>query len=116
VSSRSANKGREGENQVKAIFEAAGFEQVVRGIPGAAHDRGDLAGVPELTIEVKNIDDLAVSLARGTAELAIEKVNNRTPWGVLAMKRRRKGWIAVMPLEEFAEMYAAFMKEKGRIG
>ena len=45
----SAAKGARGEREVREIFEAGGFLQAQRSRAGAAEDRGDLAGIPDLT-------------------------------------------------------------------
>lgn len=106
MTSAASAKGAKGEREVIAIFDAAGFGQAQRGRAGAEHDRGDVAGVPALTIEVKNRKDVTTSISLGLRELAVEKKNNKTKWGIVAVKRPRLGWVAVMPLEEFAELWA----------
>lgn len=106
MANRAAEKGARGEREVIELWRAAGFLQAQRSRAGAEEDRGDIASLPELTCEVKNIDDIARAVGDGMRELAVEKVNNATPWGVLMFKRRRKGWVAMMPAEEFIALWA----------
>jgi hypothetical protein len=114
VSNRSKAKGDRGELEVLGIFAGAGFAQIVRPRPGAEHDKGDLGGIPDLTVQVKNIDDLASAIQKGLKDLAMQRENHGTRWGVVAAKRRLKGWIAVQPLEEWAAMYA-YLQELEKI-
>lgn len=101
----SAAKGARGEREVREIFEAGGFLQAQRSRAGAAEDRGDLAGIPDLTVEVKNYKTITSAIGDGLRDLTIEQANNKTEWGVLCVKRPRRGWIAVMPLDEFVRLY-----------
>jgi hypothetical protein len=102
-----AAKGARGEREVEALWEAGGFLQTQRSRAGREDDRGDLAGIPHLTVEVKTYSDLARSIRDGLTDLVREQANNRTRWGVVFAKRRMKGWVAVMPGEEFVRLYAA---------
>ena len=108
-----AEKGARGEREVVEIFDAAGFNQAQRGRAGATDDRGDVAGIQDLTVEVKNYNDVNRALIAGMKELAVEKVNNKTRWGVLCVKRKYRGWVAILPLDEFALMYAELAKPTG---
>lgn len=108
-----SNKGARGEREVVEIFDAGGFNQAQRARAGAVNDRGDLAGVHDLTIEVKNYNDIAKAVTIGMAELEKEKINNKTRWGVLCVKRKYKGWVAVIPLHEFVALYAVVARPGG---
>lgn len=102
----SAAKGARGEREVVEMFRAAGFTQAQRSRAGAEEDRGDLASVPNLTIEVKNWNRPLEAIACGLIELEVERRNNGTDHGVLFVKRPRKGWVAVMPADRFVALYA----------
>lgn len=103
----SRRKGAGGELEIVQMFRAAGFLQAARALSGAAEDRGDVAGVPDLTVEVKCWDNFQESVNVALNELAVEQQNNHTRWGVGFVKRRRKGWVAVMPAEQWVALYAA---------
>lgn len=99
-------KGARGESEVIRLWEDGGFPQAQKTPDGAMLDRGDVAGIPNLTVEVKTYTDFADAVSRGLLDLAREKQNNKTPWGVLFAKRRNKGWVAVMPADEFVALWA----------
>lgn len=105
MSTPSKRKGDQGERDVVALFEQGGFLHAQRGRAGATLDRGDIVGVPDLTVEVKTYTDFLESVSKGLLDLEREKRNNRTPWGVVFAKRRMKGWVAVMPAEEFIALW-----------
>ena len=85
-------------NRAKA--KGTAFESLVRdylrghGIPaermpaGAANDRGDLAGVPGWTLELKNYADGARAVRDGLADLEREQAAADTPYGAVIYKRR----------------------------
>jgi Holliday junction resolvase len=52
--SRSRNKGARAERDVVAYLRANGFPYAERRLSGGVDDRGDVAGVPGLVIEVKD--------------------------------------------------------------
>lgn len=103
----SKRKGDQGERDIIALFQQAGFLQAQRARAGAELDRGDIAGIPDLTCEVKCYTDFLQSISKGLLDLERETANNETRWGVLFAKRRMKGWVAVMPAEEFIALWAA---------
>ena len=102
----SKRKGDQGERDIVDMWRAAGFLQAQRGRTGAELDRGDVASVPDLTCEVKCYSDFAASISKGLLDLEREQRNNRTRWGVVFAKRRMKGWVAVMPAEQFIALWA----------
>lgn len=105
MTSRAAAKGARGEREVIDLWRAAGFLQAQRSRAGAEEDRGDVASIPGLTVEVKTIDDITEAVKRGLLDLEREKANNQTPFGVLMFKRKRRGWVAAMPAEEFIALW-----------
>lgn len=85
--SASKQKGTRGERLVVDHLIAAGFQAERRALEGTA-DRGDVAGVPGWTIEVKNTT--THSLASWMDELNREQTRARTPYGALVVLRRMK--------------------------
>ena len=84
-----------------------------RGFPGAERmrvkhpDRGDIGGLLDWTIEIKNIgrEDLAASMD----QLRRAQSTAGTPWGVLVKQRRNHGvgrWYWVMEFDQGATMAA----------
>lgn len=106
--SKASAKGYRGEVEVQAIFDEVDLP-TTRPRAGSPEDKGDLFGVPDLTIQVKNHDDLARSIRDGLAQLVEQTKNTGTLWGVLCVKRRRKGWLAVMPLAAYVALYKEYL-------
>ena len=69
---------------------------------GRSDDTGDLEGVPDTTIEVKNYKDLTRAISDGLADLEREQANAGAANGVLFCRRRGGKWIAVMTPEQWA--------------
>jgi len=82
------------------------YEYADRRLAGATLDKGDISGVPGVTIEIKNHAKL--DLAGWTAELEIEMKNDSAWTGVVLHKRKGKGnvddWYATMPAKIWIEL------------
>lgn len=85
---RSARKGAEFERVIVEYFRAEIGEHVCRPRAGERNDRGDLAGVPRWTFELKNYADVALGIRTGLADLEVEQANSATPFGAVIVKRR----------------------------
>ena len=99
----SKRKGDKGER------EAAGILADLLGLPvrrklgaGRKDDEGDLEGVPDWTLEVKNYADLATGINEGLRDLEREQANAGSTFGAVLVRRRGGRWIAVMDLEGLA--------------
>lgn len=64
-------------------------DHLVRPRAGAARDRGDIAGVPRWTFELKNIADPVQAVNDGLRDLRVEQDNAGTDFGAAIIKRRR---------------------------
>jgi hypothetical protein len=81
---------------------------------GRPDDRGDIAGIPDWTLELKNHKEF--DLAGWCAEAAAESVNARTRWWAVIAKRRNRpvsDAYVVMPLEQFARLLSSELYSKG---
>ena len=81
----------------------------VRRLPSAGVlDEGDLGGIPDLTVQVKQWHKQA--LAQWVDEAATQASRSNCTYYVVVHKRWGKGnpgeWYATLPLEVFAEVYA----------
>ncbi len=74
---------------------------------GRSDDEGDIEGLSNVTIEVKNYPRTGVATAinEGLRDLNREQQNAATTFGVLFVKRPRLGWIAVMDVPQFCTWY-----------
>jgi Holliday junction resolvase len=99
-------KGSAYEREVAAYFRENGFPQADRRYgAGIQYDKGDLVGIPDVTVECKN--HASIDLAKFTDEAIVEAVNARTKYGVAVIKRRRKSVAdsyVVLTLAQFTEL------------
>lgn len=79
-------KGTKAEVQVRDYLRAHGYPYAERIPTEGAKDRGDIAGVSGVTIEVKAVREM--SLSTWVDEARKEAANARTPVGVVWHKRR----------------------------
>lgn len=106
--STSRRKGTTFETAVVNHLKEQGLAAAERRALSGKNDRGDIAGVPDWTLECKA--EKAISLAGYVDEAAIEARNAGTRWYAAIVKRRGKGVSSayvVMPLQVFVEFLSA---------
>ncbi len=103
VSNPSKNKGD------RAELEAARMLSDLLGVPvrrklgaGRTDDEGDLEGVPDWCIEVKNYADVSRAVAVGLADSEREQANAGTPFGAALIRRRGGRWFVALTVDQFA--------------
>lgn len=107
------SKGARGELEVAAVFQAAGFDCDRTPNSGGLRIRGDLYGNVPAHIEVKRQEVARPWLWFAQAEEEAEE--GAVP--VVAFRRSRSPWLAIVPLEALAElMAAAALAERGADG
>lgn len=80
-------KGSAFEATVRDYLRSCGLP--LERIPaGMKDDRGDLAGLPDWTLELKAYTDTTRALRDGFADLEREQANADTPFGAVITKRR----------------------------
>jgi hypothetical protein len=106
VSSAAKRKGSAAERAVVEWLKANGYPYADRRLAGATSDKGDISGLPGVTIEIKNHAKL--DLAGWTAELEVEMKNDGAWTGTVLHKRKGKGdvgeWYATMPAKVWLEL------------
>ncbi|MFF9714796.1 hypothetical protein ACF1DW_04260 [Streptomyces sp. NPDC014603] len=104
--SRSKAKGTAAETAVVRFLQAAGFAQAERRTLNGVQDRGDIAGIPGVVIEVKN--HARDQLPAWVAEAELERDNDRASLGVVWHKRRGTTdpgrWFVTMSGDQFAAL------------
>jgi hypothetical protein len=104
--SASKAKGTAAETAVVRYLQAAGFVQAERRALNGTADRGDIAGIPSVVIEVKNC--ARQELPAWVAEAELERDNDNATLGVVWHKRRGKGnpadWFVTMSGRQFAAL------------
>jgi len=109
LSSAAKRKGSGAERDVVTWLKANGYLYADRRLAGATLDKGDISGIPGVTIEIKNHAKL--DLAGWIAELEVEMKNDGAWTGTVLHKRKGKGdvgeWYATMP----AKVWLALLKQ-----
>lgn len=111
MSSKSKIKGSQAERDVVKWLKKW-FPYVDRRLAGATLDKGDISGIPGVTIEIKN--HATMKLAEWLGELQVEMENDKAWTGVVIHKRKGKGdpaeWYATMPAKVWVELLLKAMK------
>jgi hypothetical protein len=99
-------KGSAAERDLVTFLRTAGFPHAERRLAGAAQDRGDIAGVPGVVLEVKN--HASLNLAGWVDEAVAEQANDGADYGIVVHKRRGKGnagdWYATCTVAQMARL------------
>lgn len=99
MSSAAKAKGSGAERDVVKYLKENGFQYADRRLAGATLDKGDISGIPGITIEIKN--HAKMDLAGWTEELIVEMANDKAWTGVVWHKRKGRGspgdWYCTMP-------------------
>ena len=69
---------------------------------GRTDDTGDLEGIPDTTIEVKNYKNISEAINRGLEDLEREQVNAGTPFAACMIRRPGGRWFVAMTVEQYA--------------
>ena len=112
MASSEKRKGNAAERAVVDYLKTHGFPQARRTQAGTRHDIGDIDGVFDTAIEVKNHARIALAewLTQLEAEMTAKGVSN----GVVVVKRRGKSnpadWYAITPLHLWVELLRGGMR------
>lgn len=106
---RSKRKGTAGETAVVQALNELGWPHAERRALKGAADRGDIAGLPGVCIEVKN--EASYDIPGWLREAAAEKANDGADIGVVWFKLKGKTnpreWCVAMTGQQFAELLRA---------
>lgn len=112
MSSRSKIKGSQAERDVVKWLKQW-FPYADRRLAGATLDKGDISGIPGVTIEIKN--HATMKLAEWLGELEVEMKNDKAWTGVVLHKRKGKSdvgqWYCTMPANVWIELLLRSMLE-----
>lgn len=106
--SKARAKGTHGENGVVGYLKENGFPHAERRALAGINDKGDVAGIPNIVIEVKN--HATYKFPQWLRETRVEAENASADFGVLVVKPNGVGisnagkWWAVMTLEDMAKL------------
>lgn len=71
---------------------------------GRADDTGDLDGIPDTTVQVKNYRDITRAVAAVLAELPAQQANAGTTFAAGLVRRPGGRWFAVMDLDQLTTL------------
>jgi hypothetical protein len=104
--SKSKQKGTAAETAVVNWLKDKGREHVERRSLNGSNDRGDIAGLPGLVIEVKN--HARMELSQWLSELEVEIRNDNANTGVVIHKKKGTtdvgDWYATMPVSVWFDL------------
>lgn len=110
MTSAAKAKGNRAEREVVALYRDHLGLDVRRTLAGHADDQGDLTGVRDTTVQIKNYADVLRAIREGLDALEDQQASAKTTHGVLWVRwaRRRNGqYIVVLT----PEMYFALFRE-----
>jgi len=99
--SKSKQKGTSAETAVVNWLVSKGRKHVERRTLNGSNDRGDIAGIPLVVLEVKNC--VKMELSAWLKELDVEMHNDKADTGVVIHKKKGTTdvglWYATMPVD-----------------
>lgn len=99
MSNAAKAKGSGAERDIVKYLKENGFQYADRRLAGATLDKGDISGIPGVTIEIKN--HATMKLSEWVEELIVEMANDKAWTGIVWHKRRGRGspadWYCTMP-------------------
>lgn len=99
-------KGDRAEREAAALLADELGLPVRRKLGAGRHDdHGDLEGLPNLTLEVKNQRDIAGAVRDGLNDSQREQRNAGTDFGAAMIRRPGGRWFIAMTPEQFATLY-----------
>lgn len=106
MSNPQKRKGDRAELELAQELEALlGFRVRRKLGAGRKDDTGDIDGLPDCTIQVKNYSDVLAAIREGLKDTQRNQENAGTTHGVCFIRRRGGQWIAVQTLHQFTTMF-----------
>lgn len=103
MSNPQKRKGDKAELEIAGIVaDLLGYRVRRKLGAGRTDDTGDLDGVPDTTVQVKNYANITTAINHAMLELPVQQANAETTHGVAFIRRPGGRWIAVMTIEQWA--------------
>jgi Holliday junction resolvase len=116
MSNAAKAKGSKAERDIVTYLIENGFPYAERRLAGAQEDKGDIAGVNGVCIDVK--DHAKMALSGWLEEFRVEMIHAKAWTGVVWHKRKGKSspadWYATMPGSVYLELLKKAMKDEPR--
>ena len=107
MGSKSQRKGRRAEIELAGLLQGYGIPAQV-GDPLNYGSQPDIKGVAGVHCEVKRCEQLRLSEWMAQATRDAEKFKDGAP--TIFHRKSRSGWVAIMCLEDWAELYSRSRK------
>jgi hypothetical protein len=104
VANKNKRKGDRAERELATLLTDL-LGRPMRRMLGAGRqdDTGDIDGIDDTAIQVKHWNDITAAITQGIGQLDQQQKNKNAEHGVLFIKHRRHGWLAVTTIKEWAE-------------
>lgn len=99
------NKGSKAEREVAALLYGLLGVDVRRTLAGHADDVGDLSGLLDTVIEVKNYADIGRAVREGLDELVKEQANAGAAYGACFVRRPGGRYVVCLTPEGWADLW-----------
>lgn len=109
MTSAAKAKGNRAEREVAALYRDHLGLDVRRTLAGHAEDQGDLSGVPQTTVQIKDYVDTLRAIREGQACLAKQQASTGDPFAVLWVRRRGGIWMAIQTVEQHFSLFREAM-------
>lgn len=108
----SREKGKQGERELAAELRRLGFDSARRAQQYCGTESSaDILGLERVHIECKRCEALSIYKAM---QQAIRDAGETQDIPVVMHRRSRQPWLAIMALEDWAEMYQAYINPKSK--
>jgi hypothetical protein len=99
------NKGDRAEREAAQLLADGTGKPARRKLgAGRADDTGDIDGVDNWTIQVKNRKDIARTIREGMPQLEQQRINNKTDNAAMLMRQHGGTWIVVITLDQYINL------------
>ena len=106
MSNPQKNRGDRGEREIATLLtEITGYPVRRKLGAGRADDTGDLDGIPDTTVQVKNYRDVMRAIREAIDDLETQRLNAGTTHAVAFVRRPGGRWLAVSTVEQWATLH-----------
>lgn len=105
MTSPQARKGAHAEREIAALLtDLTGWPIRRRLQEGRADDTGDLEGIPDTVVQVKNYRDIARAIREGVNDATQQQAQAGTTFAAAAIRHSGGRWTIAMTPEQFATL------------
>lgn len=98
-------KGDRAEREVLAFLRDQLGDQLVRARLEGANDHGDIVGLPNCVVQVKNYADISRAMREGVVGASAQKENAGALWGAAFVRRPGGSYVVCMTADDWVSMF-----------